>query len=59
MEIDTMDLGRRCARIRELDKLELSLREERKRLYTAGLDEEDRSILWRLVTADGLPHITY
>ena len=55
-EVDFMDLGHRCARIRELDKMTESFDEERDRLYHAGLSDEEYNILYDLVRSDGKHH---
>ena len=53
-----MSLERRCERIRELDRIQLSMNEERRRLYHAGLTREEHNRLISMVMDDGLPHIT-
>lgn len=53
----TMSLERRCERIRELDRIQISMNEERHRLYHAGLTREEHNRLISMVEDDGLPHI--
>lgn len=54
----TMSLERRCDRIRELDRIQISMNEERFRLYHAGLTREEHNRLISMVMDDGLTHIT-